>query len=427
MKRVFILFLLMIGFNATTESVLQAQSSSTSYTLSKPIISIGGKQSVTENSTYQISVIVGQPFSHTVKTLADDGTQGRNGYYTQFLRAPEPMYLDASQGEYNDKIVLNWSVDPLQPAVNNQDPANPSMDKVHYLIYRNGDSNYGSIKGRNDFYIDDTYTFTDAGPFVPGRFYEYGLEAYNVFGSSNMALDIGFVNATGTIVGQVKTPNFMNMQGKPVPDVEIRLSQVDSNSPYIGGSVYLGGNSDYLSTSRDIPFSKDPTMTIEMQVLPDGSLLNLPEIPLFTNDATDISQRVELSLKERKVELRTGSSVLLSPDLSPYFLEMQPGTWFQLAVSWDETETVVYFNGTKVVSGVSRINTISNSKLSFGKSASNYFFKGNLDEIRIWDSAKDSVQIARYQNNTPPIKQGDQFNKELISYWKFDNESSNSL
>src|SRR5690606_22959319 len=74
----------------------------------------------------------------------------------------------------------------------------------------------------------------------------------------------------------------------------------------------------------------------------------------------------------------------------------QKDTWYHIAITYTATTTRVYINGEFAGSLSSRIApTVTGKDLKIGSSEiSNLeYFKGELDEIRIWNTARTAEQI----------------------------------
>lgn len=109
-------------------------------------------------------------------------------------------------------------------------------------------------------------------------------------------------------------------------------------------------------------------------------------------------------------------------------------TWTHLAVVYDSTEinnidrVKFFINGNEVTSGkeVSAdanhafVNAV-NQHFDFGQSGISNYFKGYVDEIRIWKTARTTQEIAEnYKKIIPGDAPG------LISYWNFEEGSGNT-
>jgi hypothetical protein len=100
--------------------------------------------------------------------------------------------------------------------------------------------------------------------------------------------------------------------------------------------------------------------------------------------------------------------------------------WHHVAGTYDGNELRIYVDGaldnSKIVGNV--VISVSSNPLMIGNGhdGQNYLpLKGRLDEVRIWNVARDSSQIARYRDS---CLHGDE--PGLVGYWRFD-ENSDSI
>ena len=104
------------------------------------------------------------------------------------------------------------------------------------------------------------------------------------------------------------------------------------------------------------------------------------------------------------------------------------GQWTHLAASYDGTKLTLYKNGSvadeKVVSG--QIAWAANSGDlyigSFSKAGTDYFFNGNIDEVRLWNTVRTGLQI---KGNKGITLEGNE--SGLVSYWKADESNGTIL
>ncbi|MFM6408660.1 MAG: LamG-like jellyroll fold domain-containing protein, partial [Microcystis sp.] len=83
----------------------------------------------------------------------------------------------------------------------------------------------------------------------------------------------------------------------------------------------------------------------------------------------------------------------------------------------------IYVDGQLVASGSRTISDFGGQdKIVVGYSADSGYFKGEIDEVRVWNVAKTQAQIQTYYNrNLTGKEQG------LAGYWKFDETSGNTV
>ncbi|MGJ8683502.1 MAG: FG-GAP-like repeat-containing protein [Nonlabens sp.] len=102
------------------------------------------------------------------------------------------------------------------------------------------------------------------------------------------------------------------------------------------------------------------------------------------------------------------------------------GSWTHIAVSYDGTNGNVYVNGVLVVSqAISMSNNNSNEALYIGVEGRGSIleqrdFKGEIDEVRLWDEARTEAQIAADMNQQIQPQSG------LVALYRF-NEGSGTV
>ena len=138
--------------------------------------------------------------------------------------APSPVALNASEGDYPDRILLEWGVDPLSPA-----------SDLGFKIFRDG-AFLASLDPSTLEFIDFNV--------IPGNFYNYEVRGVNVFGDGYPATVVGFVNPNGSVTGQVTSIN-----DNPVADVQVTLE------PTIGKSLHFTDGNDIV----EIPYHSEYT------------------------------------------------------------------------------------------------------------------------------------------------------------------------
>jgi hypothetical protein len=100
--------------------------------------------------------------------------------------------------------------------------------------------------------------------------------------------------------------------------------------------------------------------------------------------------------------------------------------WAHLAASYDGTNGAVYINGISVTNGpMNGPQNVVRTNNYFGRSnwAGDAYANGMLDEFRIWNSARNPLQLQTYMNQS---LLGPQTN--LVGYWRFDeNTGTNTV
>ncbi len=74
-------------------------------------------------------------------------------------------------------------------------------------------------------------------------------------------------------------------------------------------------------------------------------------------------------------------------------------SWYHIAVSYDGTTRAIYINGNLILSDIptSPRNTVSSNNLTIGLTASDEYFQGTIDELRIWNVSRTQSEIQTYR------------------------------
>ena len=385
-------FLFSLHLNITAQRNLKS---------TKPIISVGGLNSTTVDEKFKVILIAGQPFGSTVESYdVPQPPKATFGFWSKLLGAPDSPLLDASQGIYNDKIVLSWQNDVQSPSPFR---ANPDNLKV-FTIFRNN-SEITDIRDPNA-----NKEFADS-QVQPGQFYSYDVISQNKFGLSNKGNSIGFANASGTIYGTVKTPSFKSQPGKPVSDVQIRVSPFGAESEFVGQSVRLNGSSDFLETSKNNFIETDSAFTIEAWILlDDASSVN----PILDRNV-GTGKYFEFYANANSLRFLYGNKFVTTSD--GLLVDNQ---WTHVAVSYDRQTIKLYVNGVESASLAALPTKLFESQIFIGKDKFGDHFGGNLDEIRIWKKARSLQELEKFRTNTVASN-----SKSLTAYWKFNEGAGN--
>jgi len=101
---------------------------------------------------------------------------------------------------------------------------------------------------------------------------------------------------------------------------------------------------------------------------------------------------------------------------------MQPdtATWYHVAVTWGPGGRKLYYNGKLEVQNSSTGAIHNYNTELMGASSWGFEFKGNIDEIRIWNFAKDSLSIASTLFDTLNTEYYSSTDSGLIAYYRMD-------
>ena len=220
MKYKLFFYLVLIG--AFLPGLLQADAldcvTSTGTIEQNTIVFTFGAVSNSASPGFQTSVVGGVVLGdagYAFDSNQNPSYQTEAGFWTQLKKEALAPYVLASDGAYADKVVVQWNIDPLSPAVDE-----------NWNVYRDG------ILLAT---VNDNATEYQDFNILGGQFYEYAIIGNNQFGEGGAGCDMGFVNPNGVITGRVQTQN-----GRAVPDVDVSLT------PLVGAALDFDGADDYV-------------------------------------------------------------------------------------------------------------------------------------------------------------------------------------
>ncbi len=169
-------------------------------------------------------------------------------------------------------------------------------------------------------------------------------------------------------------------------------------------SLNFDGTDDYVQTSASIPTGLSGSFSV--WAYPDSSMTppptNYPKIMGWTS--SDPGLYIQKSTGKPYIQVTISSTAYAAVSTEPLIAS----TWQHIVVTWDSTSgtnTVlnVYLNGIKTVTQtISGVITQPNSAFNMGNS--NY--KGQIDDVRIYNYALTSQQIEQLYNQGSAIRFG---------------------
>lgn len=83
-----------------------------------------------------------------------------------------------------------------------------------------------------------------------------------------------------------------------------------------------------------------------------------------------------------------------------YAIKFQIATWYFIATTWDGTTLKLYINGVLVTSATPTVNTLATAGINVGRrgTSGGSYYKGKIDEPRIWNVALTGAQILSLYN-----------------------------
>ena len=371
---------------------------------------IGGAQNMsgilsTAENTVEgtVSLIINQP---AVTPVPMSGSQHKVdlGFWSQLLRVPATPDVTATYDVFPDKIVLNWGYDPNDP---------PGTEK--HRVYRDYDSNPIPIVE----VPSGLFTYTDSDLPAGGQ-YEYTVQASNQIQSANtfQALSdagtvFGRTSSSGEIAGFIKT----SLQS-PVPNVRVTAYNQTGTGPAWGQSLFLDGSDTITIGDADIfeflDQSTHPEMTLEFWFKPDVS-----------GQQTLLSKGTEWELGMdvdgfHYIYLNINDAPMITSDN----LESQAitvGEWNHLALVREGGDVRMHINGwlASVNGGADDAALGATSggpgDLLIGDGPDHFYFRGGVDEFRIWSETRDAMFMEPYSdiNNSGAYEDSSDFYTDI--------------
>jgi len=324
------------------------------------------------------SVIVGQP---AIGISQNQNLNAATGYWMRFLLPPTKPVIKSSGGDFPDRVLISWEVDPLSP-----------VPDEGFTILRDGAflATVGpSIRQFIDFNVQ------------AGEFYNYSIFGSNQFGAGPRSTSVGFVNPNGTVSGTVNTQS-----GNPVPGAIIRLL------PTIGNSLSFDGVDDKICISHH------PSLPTNMWTLSTWVKIGANHVDKAIIDfGSDINKNFWLHTSSgiggKGITVGVGNGNTATT-LSHAFVT-NPDGWHQVAVVYNGTNLLLYVDGEFVNSTTASIQSIA-SLFSVGSTNGNSkFFQGNIDDVRLYNRPLTATEIFITKDLTPS-----QAADGLVAYFKFD-------
>ena len=214
------------------------------------------------------------------------------------------------------------------------------------------------------------------------------------------------------------------------------------------GVLHLDGDADYVEVPDSQSLDLQAMMTVEMWVKVNSLVSGDVDILLNKEDAYECGVAVQiehaaqnlvysLSIGELWAPRKMHSSSGLDIEYGRELLEesgvgsrsgwydgkerLEFGQWHHVAITYDGESANAYVNGKLTASyPVDGFIDSGESVLRIGgRTKFLTFFQGELDEIRIWNTARTSQEIQSTMDTTLTGKE-----EGLVAYWNFDDGSA---
>ncbi|UZR98485.1 LamG-like jellyroll fold domain-containing protein [Chondrinema litorale] len=389
MKKLVLLILI-----ALYASTLSAQTGYTSYSIGY----LGGQQSLKEDTGDSMRIsfsggnVISTPKYYNIEDKADvmAGFPFNIGYFPLVFNKE----LFVSKGYFADYISLEWSVMALQSRIE------------RFLIFRKPLGSIGdSLLVAN--VAADEYSWKDELA-EKGQLYKYTIFAKGIADNLlipyiNVVEGVGFAFPVGTVSGTITYEGGTSVEGVVV--------MAETNGNLAGKSMYLNGSDAYLSIAHE---DKDKELEIR-NGFTFQAWCRLDESQggvLFSK-----GDQYEVSLSSSTtVDFRVKDATVSLPFMAPV------DSFFHISASYDPNDSLKLVVHTddesrytiSVAAGQQPLES-DYDDIYIGKDAAGTgtFFKGYVDEIRLWNTPLTEEEIA---SNFSRYIAGTEDN--LVGYWR---------
>ena len=290
-------------------------------------------------------LMIGAPWANV------GGTAG-GGAYNYILIPRSPANLTATNGTLPTSVTLNWQHVP---------------GREGYRIFWNGNANsIGETNSASFGHSDRT----------PGTFHYYEARSYNFMGESDPARAVGHTQPNGGITGTVSTINNIG-----VPGVKVTATPYVSLAGVFDGTGYV----DIPHTSR---LNQSDNFTVEAWIYLD-----------------DISGRKGIYSTRRNNEAGSFQLEVLNNQLAVTSINtwvivsnqlLSPQTWHHVAYVKSGDIHRLFIDGRPASERTFSFSFQANaSSKSIGLGTGiDQHFKGQIDEVRVWNRTRTQQEIA---------------------------------
>lgn len=357
-------------------SVAQAQ-----YKMENSATGSSHQSNISKNANYQVQAVIGQTFAGNKFEAATNAVSA--GLFSYYIMQPNTPFVEASQGDFADRVNISWKWDVLSP------PANTGTIDV----YRDGVL-LASVPKTQNFYQDFNV--------YPGKYYYYEVVGQNQFGRSMRGGGAGFINPNGIITGAITT-----QFGRPVYDVEVgvlptlgKALRFDNQNMYVDAGNYLNLGYQSFTIEYWLKRPQNAAQNVSVFIQNPDVAANIPQLTIGYASGNQL------------VFGFTREDFLLFNDTSSL------NTWHHYAFVYDiaRKKRYIYIDGKQVALGGTAQDQPYRGEmgplwLGKGLTTNNY----SLDEMRVWTAARDSGTINRNMRRTVNTNA-----EHLAAYWKFD-------
>jgi hypothetical protein len=195
---------------------------------------------------------------------------------------------------------------------------------------------------------------------------------------------------------------------------------VTTNLPTRGGALQFDGVDDYVSLGNPASLNFTGTLTLEawVKVEATNGLRNI------VAHGYALSPNGEVILRVSNGTYQVGSWNGADHGTSSPIPPADVGQWVHLAGTYDGTTWRLYRNGVQVnaaIDATGAVTVTANWAIGARGTGGERFFKGEIDEVRIWNVARTQAQLQAYM--TQPVTSTA---TGLKGYWRFNEGYGNN-
>jgi fibronectin type 3 domain-containing protein len=374
--------------NAQVTLSWSASSGATSYDIYRSTTSGGEgntpyKTGVTSTSFTDTGLTNGTTYYYEVSAVNSVGQSSVSSEASatpQVAAPPAPTGLTATAG--NAQVSLSWTA---------------STGATSYNIYR---STASGGEGSTPYMTGvATTSFTDSG-LTNGTTYYYEVSAVNAGGQSPVSSEVSATPQAGP-AGLVAAYNFDEGTGTTVHDLSGNnnngtiVNATWSTSGKYGGALSFNGTSAMVNIPDTASLNLTTSLTLEAWVNPSAVSSAWRDVIYKGNDNYYLSATSTYS-GDPVGEVDIGTTHVKAIGTSNLALN----TWTFLTETYDGSNVRLYINGTQVASTAhtGNIVTSTNALQIGGDSIYGQYFKGLIDNIRVFNTALTASQITTDMN-----------------------------
>jgi hypothetical protein len=184
-----------------------------------------------------------------------------------------------------------------------------------------------------------------------------------------------------------------------------------------GKALSFGGGSNQVTVATD-PSLELTQGTLEVWFNARWSTASMTYDPVLIANRNGAPTRycLQVSAKLDGIIFQNGSHT------ASFKTTLQSNQWYHVALVEDGSRATAYVNGNPIGTNSISFGTASGLPLNLGGNGTGEFFKGLLDEVRIWGRALSAGEIIRrYNRRLTPVEPG------LVAYYTCDDGSASTL